>query len=121
MAKKGDIVRYTAEELEDMHRRGEDRTDWAKVDSMTEEALEASIAADPDDTHEDVDWMLGFPGMPHFPQRKKDVHFRLDADLIDWFRSQGRGYQTRINAVLRAFVATKRKQASAEAKRKNAA
>jgi uncharacterized protein (DUF4415 family) len=29
---------------------------------------------------------------------------RLDRNVLDWFRRQGRGYQTRINAVLRTFV-----------------
>ena len=28
---------------------------------------------------------------------------RLDADMFDWFRAQGRGYQTRINAILRKY------------------
>ena len=44
MRRRGDIVRYTAEELDEMRRRGEDKTDWAKVDAMTEDELEASIA-----------------------------------------------------------------------------
>ncbi|MBF0568546.1 MAG: hypothetical protein HQK95_06710 [Nitrospirae bacterium] len=47
MKKKENIVRYTAEELAAMCERGEDRTDWTKVDAMTEEELEASIAAEP--------------------------------------------------------------------------
>ncbi len=34
---------------------------------------------------------------------KASVSLRLDADVLDWFKSQGRGYQTRMNAVLRAF------------------
>jgi uncharacterized protein (DUF4415 family) len=38
------------------------------------------------------------------PAAKKDIHIRLDADIVDWFRALGKGYQTRINAVLRAFV-----------------
>jgi len=42
------------------------------------------------------------------PPRKRDVHIRLDADVLDWFRAQGKGYQTRINAVLRAFVEARR-------------
>lgn len=46
--KKENIVRYTAEELAEMRARGESRTDWAKVDAMTEEELEAAIASDPD-------------------------------------------------------------------------
>jgi uncharacterized protein (DUF4415 family) len=38
------------------------------------------------------------------PKRKQGVHIRLDTDVLDWFKSRGPGYQTRINAVLRAFV-----------------
>ena len=41
-------------------------------------------------------------GLPAAP-RKVAVSLRLDADVLDWFRRQGSGYQTRINAVLRAY------------------
>jgi len=34
---------------------------------------------------------------------KAAVALRLDADVLSWFKAQGAGYQTRINAVLRAF------------------
>ena len=37
------------------------------------------------------------------PRRKEIVTMRLDADLLEWFRQQ-RGYQTRINAILRAYM-----------------
>ena len=33
---------------------------------------------------------------------------RLDADVVEWFRSQGTGYQTRMNAVLRSFYEAQR-------------
>ncbi|MCC6195973.1 MAG: BrnA antitoxin family protein [Burkholderiales bacterium] len=36
-------------------------------------------------------------------QPKAAISLRLDADVLDWFKAQGPGYQTRINAVLRAF------------------
>jgi uncharacterized protein (DUF4415 family) len=36
---------------------------------------------------------------------KKPIAMRLDADVLDWFQRQGPGYQTRINAALRAFMA----------------
>jgi uncharacterized protein (DUF4415 family) len=39
-----------------------------------------------------------------WPQGKAPVTLRLDRDIIAWFKLHGRGYQTRINAVLRAFV-----------------
>jgi len=38
------------------------------------------------------------------PRRKKQLTLRLDSDVLDWFRRQGRGYQTRINALLRAYM-----------------
>lgn len=34
---------------------------------------------------------------------KMSISLRVDADVLDWFKAQGPGYQTRINAVLRAF------------------
>ena len=42
-------------------------------------------------------------GLPSAP-RKAAISLRLDADVLDWFRTQGGGYQTRINAVLRAYM-----------------
>ena len=42
---------------------------------------------------------------PDYPRAlKKQVTLRLDPDILDWFKRQGTGYQTRINAALRAFV-----------------
>jgi uncharacterized protein (DUF4415 family) len=40
---------------------------------------------------------------------KAQLTLRLDADVLDWFRAQGRGYQTRINALLRAYRDAHRK------------
>ena len=34
---------------------------------------------------------------------KKSVSLRIDADVLEWFKAQGVGYQTRINAILRAY------------------
>jgi uncharacterized protein (DUF4415 family) len=38
------------------------------------------------------------------PQAKKGVYWRLDQDVLEWFKAQGPGYQTRINAILRAYT-----------------
>ena len=35
--------------------------------------------------------------------KKKSITARFDADMVQWFKAQGKGYQTRMNAVLRAF------------------
>jgi uncharacterized protein (DUF4415 family) len=38
------------------------------------------------------------------PTSKKAVSLRLDSDILDWFKSQGKGYQSTINNVLRTYV-----------------
>ncbi|MEZ5366221.1 MAG: BrnA antitoxin family protein [Bryobacterales bacterium] len=38
------------------------------------------------------------------PTPKKAVYVRLDADVLDWLKSKGKGYQTRMNAMLRALM-----------------
>jgi len=44
-----------------------------------------------------------------FPDRAKTpLNVRLDSDVVEWFRSQGKGYQTRMNAVLRSFYESHR-------------
>jgi len=42
------------------------------------------------------------------PEPKEPVSIRLDRDVMEWFRRQGKGYQTRINAVLRTYVEAQR-------------
>lgn len=101
MKKSGNIVTYTAEEIQKMIGQGEDQTDWARVDTMTEEELEASIDWEDEDG---FDLSQATPGLPPLPGPKKQVTVRVDKDVLDWFKSQGRGYQTRMNAVLRAWV-----------------
>jgi len=41
------------------------------------------------------------------PRRKKSLSIRLDPDVLEWFKHQGKGYQTRINAVLRMYMEAK--------------
>ncbi len=49
MRKKSDTVRYTAKQIKARIARGEDRTNWDKIDAVTGDKLEASIRADVDD------------------------------------------------------------------------
>lgn len=44
-------------------------------------------------------------------QPKTSLHLRVDHDVADWFRSQGKGHLTRMNAVLRAYYEANRKKA----------
>jgi len=42
-------------------------------------------------------------GLP-VPPRKTQIALRIDKDVLAWFKAQGKGYQTRINALLRAYM-----------------
>jgi uncharacterized protein (DUF4415 family) len=109
--RNGDIVSYTAEELRAMIERGEDRTDWARVDAMTEEELEAAIASDPDWADIPRDWYEH--ATPHYPESmRKQLSLRIDPDILAWFKRQGPGYRKRINAALRAFVETQKRRSA---------
>jgi hypothetical protein len=91
-------VRYTADEAAEMLRRGEDLTDYARFDAVTEEELEASIDLDEEGV---PDWSTVYVGLPPLPGFRPVL---IDADLFAWFETQGRGVRDRINAVLRAHV-----------------
>jgi uncharacterized protein (DUF4415 family) len=75
-------------------RKLESRTDWSKV------------AAAEDDVEEEIDWSAAAFTLP---VAKEMVSIRLDQDVLDFFRRGGKGYQTRMNAVLRSFMASQSK------------
>jgi uncharacterized protein (DUF4415 family) len=102
MKKSAGISRYTAKQIEMMRQKGGDRTDLARVDAMTDAEVEALAASDDEGAFDWSKASIGIPGP------KEQLTVRLDKDVIDWFRSQGRGYQTRMNAVLRSFVEAQR-------------
>jgi uncharacterized protein (DUF4415 family) len=76
-------------------------TDWNKLRRMTDAQIRRGIASDPD-AHptDEAFWKNAKVVMP---VPKEIVTIRLDADLLRWFR-QHPGYQTRINAILRAYM-----------------
>lgn len=77
-------------------------TDWERLRTMTDADIERAVADDPDTMMLDDEFFANAKWV--IPQNKKMVALRLDQDVLDWFRKDGKGYQTRINAVLRAFV-----------------
>lgn len=95
--KRKHIVRYTDRQLKAMRAAGKTGSDWKR-------AARAPVpdGSDRDDAIGPVDIRWATTELP-LPRRKAHTTLRLDADLLDWFRAQGRGYQTRINAVLRSY------------------
>jgi len=65
---------------------------------MTEADLEAAIASDDEG---EFDWSRTRIG---FPRPKQQLTVRLDRNLVDCFKAQGRGDLSRTNAVLRGYV-----------------
>lgn len=83
------------------------RTDWKRVNAFTDAQIERMAAADKDNPATRAeDWAEAAIGLPPL---KTPVNAKFDVDVVDWFKSQGRGYQTRMNAVLRRYMETHRK------------
>lgn len=111
MKKKEDIRSYTLEELG----RLPDQTDWARVDAMTQEEVER--LADEDDaelgintralsgvvyTGQGVEDLFRIMKMLAEKRKRKPISLKVEQDVLDHYKSQGPGYQTRMNLALRA-------------------
>jgi uncharacterized protein (DUF4415 family) len=78
------------------------RTDWRKLATLPDDRIDTSDIPELDEA---------FFREAHLrlPKSKQLVSFRIDSDVLDWFKRQGKGYQTKINAVLRAYVRAQRR------------
>jgi uncharacterized protein (DUF4415 family) len=84
---------------------------------MTEEQLHANALSDPDNPPTTAQFWKNARVV--WPKGKRPVTLRLDADLLSWFRLK-KGYQTEINAVLRAYMGARRGKRSAGSRRRMA-
>jgi uncharacterized protein (DUF4415 family) len=105
MRKNENIARFSADNVRRKIARGESKTDWKRVDSISQAEVER--LADKDEGPLAAGWESTV--IVGLPPAKQDIHIRLDGDILDWFKARGRGYQTRINAVLRAFVQSRQR------------
>ena len=95
---KEHITRVTRNELD----RLKDETNDARLDAMTDDDIARAVASDPSMAPiGSIDWDKASLVIP--PTAKDVITLRLDHDLLEWLRSTGKGYQTRINQVLRAW------------------
>jgi uncharacterized protein (DUF4415 family) len=78
------------------------------VRALTDEEIDAAIASDPDAAPPlDAEWFRRARIV--LPEPKVPISIRLDRDVLEWFKSKGPRYQSRINAVLRAFMEARRR------------
>lgn len=117
MRRSGSIVSYTLAELEEMHARGESRSDWVKVDSLREEELEHRIAEDGEEGPLQSGWddiLLVRDGSTQFGK------VTLAADLVEWFLRNYQGdARPEMERVLRQYIksqAVRRREADVPAK-----
>ena len=75
----------------------ESRTDWNRLKAMPDSDIDVSDIQKLDKSFFDQAHV-------RLPQRKRSISLRVDPDVLEWFKHQGRGYQTRINQVLKAYV-----------------
>lgn len=93
------------------------RADLQRLRAMTEEEIERlvppELASLPDDFWADATMVE--------PVIKLPISIRVDEDVLGWFRASGPGYQTRMNAVLRAYMKGKQRVAKPSASRRRKA
>jgi len=106
----GKIVRMTSEELKKQLAEDGDMTDWDRVRNLTEEDVERMAMEDPDNfLKTDKDWeraivqRRGIRG-PQKAPTKKPLAIRLSPDVVESFKSTGKGWQSRIDDALRTYL-----------------
>lgn len=83
------------------YRPAKTQTDWDHIRRLTEEEIEEWARTDPDHPALDDEFWKAIDAQK---PEKQAISIKLDKDLLDFFKAQGRGYQTRINAVLRHYM-----------------
>ena len=73
------------------------KTDWDKLNNMSDTDIDYSDIPP-------LDSEFFKKGELRMPKTKPLISIRLDSDILEWFKSQGAGYQTRMNAVLRMYM-----------------
>ncbi len=85
------------------------QTDWKRIKAMKDQDIDLS------DNPELAPAMFARAivrrGLKPVP-RKTQLTLRIDGDVLEWFRKQGRGYQTQINSLLRAYMEAHKREVS---------
>ncbi len=80
------------------------QTDWERLKTMGDEEIDFS-----DIPPLGPDFFTN--AQLRLPEAKHTITIRLDSDVIRWYKSKGKGYQTRMNAVLRMYMEASKERA----------
>jgi uncharacterized protein (DUF4415 family) len=72
-------------------------TDWDRLAKMKDEDIDTSDIPPLDENFFKT-------AIIQMPEKKDIITIRLDRPIINWFRSKGKGYQTKINAILKTYI-----------------
>jgi uncharacterized protein (DUF4415 family) len=90
------------------HKNRRDKTNWARVDALSDRAIESAVKSDPDAAPIlDKEWFR--TAKLALPEPKVPISLRMDREVVEWFKASGKRYQSRMNAVLKAYVRAQRK------------
>lgn len=98
-----DVTTVTLDEAKEM----ESETNWEALEEKTDEEIREAVESDPDAYFLDEDWFEAATFVNPSAEKER-ISIRLDSDILEFFRAGGRGYQSRINKVLREYVAVRR-------------
>lgn len=77
------------------------KTNWKKLKSLKDKDIDFTDVPELDNAFfRNAELRL--------PQSKSTITIRLDHDVLTWLKAKGKGYQTRINAILRMFMEAQR-------------
>ena len=77
------------------------RTDWKRIGALKDENIDFSDSREiPPEMFARAMVRKGLKPV----RRKEQLTLRIDGDVVDWFKSRGQGYQTKINTLLRTYM-----------------
>ena len=98
-----DVTTVTLDEAKAM----ESQTDWEALEEKTDRETREAVESDPDTYFLDEDWFEAATFVNPSAEKER-ISIRLDEDILEFFRSQGSGYQSRINKVLREYMTVRK-------------
>lgn len=85
------------------------QTNWQRLKELPDEAITSAAETDPDNLPLDdpfFETARRLSPSALLKEAKQQITLRIDAEVLEWFRASGVGYQSRMNAVLKAYVQT---------------
>ena len=85
------------------------KTDWQRLKDMPDEESTRAAESDADNLPLDdpfFETARRLPPSALLKEAKQQITLRIDAEVLEWFRASGSGYQSKMNAVLKAYVQT---------------